>query len=80
VIPTDPGGLRHLPTKILSRTKAPAQVCFWGTGKKKPAAKNMYRNSAINAESRQTDREGNPFFHHSLAIVITYTYTIGSMR
>ena len=27
--------------------KAPAQVYFWGTGQEKPAAKNMYRNSAI---------------------------------
>jgi hypothetical protein len=35
------------------KRKAPAQVCFWGTGQKEPAAKNMYRNSAI---ARKVDK------------------------
>jgi len=40
----------------------------------------MYRNSAIDAESRETDREHNPFFHYKYVFLITKTYATGSRR
>jgi hypothetical protein len=65
---------------MLSEKESPAQVCFWGTGLEKPAAKNLYRNSAIDAESRETDRLGKPFFLYFSRLDINKAYATSSNR
>jgi hypothetical protein len=51
------------------KKKAPAQVYFWGTGQERPAAKNMYRNSAIARKVANLIDRATLFFINFLSLL-----------